>query len=269
MTKRRATPTLLVAIAALLSGCQERPTAPSVPEGPDPQLARGGNQGPEQTLTFIFRSSEFSSGSDLIIGDGRFPDEEGRTYTDGECGVAALIPGYNGDAGLNTKSSKIKPSEEAACGGREGRYFEVSFDDRLDDGYPDLDWDDRSVQAKWMSIDNVLSIPKGATDRRLMKITFEDKSDHGVGGNGWGQACPFLLRFGWPETQSSLAQVTRVQQRTAGDALDEWRVEAVHHDDELPDGDVAVCLGLEQDQPTVLGYYHVPFGLTLICEGEC
>lgn len=264
MTKRRATPTLLVAIAALLSGCQEPSTAPSVPEGLDPQLAKGGSQGPDQTVTFTFRSSDFSTGTDFIIGDGRITNGDGgTTYIGDECGVGTAIPPYNGDAGLNTRSSKIKPSEEAACGGREGRYFEVSFDDRLDDG-PDLDWDDRSVQAKWMSIDNVLSIPKDETRARQMRIWFDDQH---LGGYGWAEACPWGLAYGWPATLASFVQVTRLEQQTAGDDVDAWLVEAVH-DAELPDGDVAVCLG-GKSEPVVLGYYHVPFELTLICEGEC
>jgi hypothetical protein len=260
MAKRRPTPTLLIVIATLLSACQERPTAPAVPEVLDPQLAKGGNQGPAQTVTFIFANLE----GDRIIGDGRIPPPPSviTTYTDGECGVGAAIPGYNGDAHLNTKNSKIGPSEED-CGGREGRYFEVNFDGaRVDDG-PRLDWDTESVQAKWMMIDNVRSIPKGDPLARLMTITFEDNSEHGVGGNGWGQACPGLLRFGWPGTESSLVQVERVQQQTDGDGVDEWLVVAAYPND------VAACLDADKGDFSLLGYYHVPFQLTLICEGEC
>jgi hypothetical protein len=269
MSKRRAIPTLLVAIVALLDGCQERPTAPSVPDDLNPQMARGGSHGPAQTVTFTFRSSDLSDGwEDLIAGDGRIMDAEGRTtYTGGECGVGTLIPGYNGNASLNTKNSRIKPSEEAECdNSREGRYFEVSFD-RYDDG-PDLPWDGQIVRAKWVEVySNIRSIPKGTTSPRLMKITFEDNSEKGTGGNGWGQACPFLLRFdknGWPPYASDV-QVERLQQQTAGYPVDEWRVKT----GDGPDEDVAVCLGLDGDQPIVLGYYHVPFEFTVVCDGEC
>lgn len=269
MSKRRVTPTLLVGIGALLCGCQERVTAPSAADDLTLQLEKGGNQGPAQTVTFTFRSSDFSDGfDDLIVGDGRIMDAEGgTTYTGDECGVAALIPGYNGNATLDTRHSKIKPSEEADCdGSRDGRFFNVSFERRLsEDGYDGLPWDGESAQAKWLDIrNNIRAIPRGDIQARVMRVWFDDGHQ---GGYGWAEACPWGLGYGFgPEgNHSSFVQVKRVQQKTGyGDPVDEWLVKA----DADTEDDVAVCLG-GKSEPVILGYYHVPFEFTIVCEGEC
>lgn len=263
MSKTRATPTLLVAMIALLYGCEERPTAPSVPDDSNPQLAKGGDQGPAQTVTFTFPSSELSDG--LIFGDGRMTDADERTtYTGGECGVGTLIPDYNGNATLNTRSDKISPSEAAECGNsREGRYFTVRLETEPGDE-PGLPWDDEIVPAKWIDLRyNIRAIPRGNAQDRIMKIWFDDGHQ---GGYGWADVCPWGLAYGFEtvfglELGSSHVRVERTKDQ-ATDGVDEWLVET------RPDEDVAVCLG-GKSEPVALGYYHVPFRFTIECAGEC
>ncbi len=260
MSKRDLLLTTLVTGAALLFGCQDRPTAPVEPRDLGPLLAKGGKQEePTQTVTFTFRDAE-----DLIFGDGRVTDAAGGTsYTNEECGVVAVLPSYNGNPSLNTKSSPIKRNDAEACGGKEGRVFNVDFrGNRADTGEP-LDWDGQIVSAKWMDVYYELrTVDLGQTEPRKLKITFDDKGEHGGGGNGWGQACPWLLRFDSEWEGTSEVQVTRLKQQSLGDDYDEWKIEAAAPDD------VAVCLG-GKSEPIVLGYYHVPFQMNVVCRGEC
>jgi hypothetical protein len=245
----------LVACATLSFGCQDRPTAPLEDGRQGPQLAKGGKKGsqePTQTVTFTFRDE-----SDLIFGDGRVMDGTRTTYTSDECGVNAFLLGNNGNPTLRTKRYPIKRNEAEFCRGKEGRVFRVSFPDT---GQP-LDWDGQTMNAKYLTVYyQVRTIPLGQKEFRKLQILFDDQGERG--GGGWGQACPWGLRFDnerWPG--SSDVQVTRLKQQSAGDDYDEWQIEAGPED-------VAVCLG-GKDEPIVLGYYHMPFQMNVVCEGEC
>jgi hypothetical protein len=115
---------------------------------------------------------------------------------------------------------------------------------------------------------DIRAIQKGQTEDRKLTIVFDDQGGHG--GGGFGLACPWYLRFDseylpqhglddpWG---TSDVQVTRLKQQSGGDDYDEWMIEAGRED-------VAVCLG-GKEEPIVLGYYHVPFQVNVVCEGEC
>jgi hypothetical protein len=265
MNKKSILVTTLVAGAALSFGCQERPTAPAEPRVLGPQLKKGGNQETTKTVTFTFRNADTG---DLIFGDERVPGTTGGTaYTNDECGVAAVMPGHNGNANLNTKSSPIKRSEASSCEGKEGRVFRARFADRVlvPDASDPLDWDDQTVNAKWMDVFyDIRAIGLLQPERRKLRMTFDDTGEHGGHGNGWGQACPWRLTFDseWSNEYVDVSEVwvTRLNQQP-DDAYDEWLIEA------RPE-DVAVCLG-GKSEPIVLGYYHMPFQLHVRCKGEC
>jgi hypothetical protein len=211
-----------------------------------------------QTVTFIFRE-----GSDLILGDGRITDAALRTtYTTDECGVNAILPGYNGNAYLRTMSQPINRNEATACGGTtDPRAFKVSFTDRYDSGER-LDWDDQEVDAMWMDVFyEIRTILRDDTQPRKLVIVFNDRSKRGGGGNGWGLACPQGLRFD-EEWGSPEVQVTRLKQQSLGDGYDEWKIEAA------APNDVAACVS-GKNHPTVVGYYHVPFQVNVQCRGQC
>ncbi|MEJ2218791.1 MAG: hypothetical protein P8099_19580, partial [Gemmatimonadota bacterium] len=183
------------------------------------------------------------------------------TYTTDECGVNAVMPGYNGNAYLRTKSSPIKQDEAGTCGGDGGRIFRVSFADRVDTGEPQ-DWDGQIVDAKWLDVFyDIRPIPLGVTEVRKLGVTFDDKGGHPGHGNGWGQACPWRLEFNSEWVGSSEVQVTRLKNRET-DGYDAWQVEAA------PPNDVAVCLA-GRSEPVAVGLYHVPFQMTVECRGNC
>jgi hypothetical protein len=204
-----------------------------------------------QIVTFTFRD-----GSDLITGDGRIMDASQRTtYTSDECGVNSWIAKF-GNANLRTQRYPIKQQESGACGGKEGRVLRVSFTDRVDAGDA-LEWDEASMDGIMMLVYDILSIPLGATEPRKVEVAFDDQGGRGA---GWGQACPWRLKFDSDWAGSTELQVTRLKdQQTYG--YDEWTIDAA------PD-DVAVCLG-GKSEPYVLGYYHVPFQVNVECRGPC
>ncbi len=215
-----------------------------------------GNQIPD-TVSFIFRDQE---ASDSVFGDGRVSGATGGTaYTSDQCGVAAVLRG--GSPVLSTNSNRIRRSEATACNGKEGRIFEVHFPTSFGGAGP-LDWDGQTVNAKWMELRYGLdTIPLGQTQPAKLWITFDDQGEHGGGGSGWGQACPGRLEFDNDWDGSSRVDVTRVREQPT-DEYDEWKIEAGPED-------VAVCLGWESGEPFVLGYYHLPFQVNLVCRGEC
>lgn len=268
--KMRLIVATLTACAALSFGCQDRPTSPDERGNLGPLPAKGGRSTINQTVTFNFRNE---GTGDLIFGDERVPGAGDRTtYTTDECGVATLMAGYNGNANLNTKANTIKRDEAADCdNSTDARVFRVNFAYRIPvSGANDhLDWDYQTVNAKWMSVYyNIRDVQLGTPEYKKLKITFDDNGQHVGHGNGWGQACPYLLRFDsdWSNATQEVSEVlvTRLKQQSADETKDEWKIEAA-----APNDDVAVCLDLEGDKPIILGYYHMPFQMNVVCEGEC
>jgi hypothetical protein len=240
MRQRRSQIIALVAgILATTTTLACRDQATTGPEVTDVQFAKPGSTATE-IVTFTFRDF----GSDLIFGDGRVRDAARTTYTSDECGVDAWIASY-GNATLRTQRYPIKQQESEVCGGKEGRVFRVSFTERVDTG-DGLEWDGASMDAISLLVYDIRSIPLGETEPRKVEIAFDDQGGRGA---GWGQACPWRLKFTSEWTGSSEIDVKRL-------GYDEWEVVAA-------EDDVAVCLG-GKSEPHVLGYYKVPFQVNVV-----
>ncbi len=270
LQKMRLAVPVLIACAVSLPSCQDSSSG-SV----EPSFAKGGNPGqsqPQTTLTFLFPLPDQESS--LIVGDTRVFEGSFSAYTDYQCGVRAIF--FGGSPYLSSASDRIKPSESDLCGGREERVFQVRFSQAYDvNGEPvELAWNGETADAKWFKLVNeswsppVRNLPKGETVVKPLWITFVDQSTH-IGGNGWGQACPGLLRFD-EEWGATNVQITRVRQQSQRDTEDEWEIKSDGYVDENGHaaGDVAACLGANGSEFYLLGYYHVPFQVNVVCRTE-
>lgn len=113
------------ALAILAAACTEGPTD-SASELQGPLLRPTGGPPADPPIIITFRDDA----GDNIRSDGRGPS--GGSYENGVCGVQANFNGT--DARLKPDASKIRPKDEAACGGRSPRSVKFTLDGVTQDG---------------------------------------------------------------------------------------------------------------------------------------